>query len=123
MTNLTETELGMLFGGLRAAVTVADEEYRIIFMNDLAIEHYGTRGGEALIGTDLLDCHNPDSQANLRELYARYRAADLTPTRYHEDKGDGLGKSIVFMPLVVEGQFQGIAELMWNERSDLVFEE
>jgi len=114
---------GALFGGLRAAVTVADEEYRIIFMNDLALEHYADRGGETLVGTDLLDCHNAESQALLRQMYARYRAGDLTPTRYHTDKGDGLGKSILFIPLIVEGQFRGIAELIWFERAELVFEE
>ena len=120
---ISKAEPGALFGGLRAAVTIADEEYRIVFMNDLAIEHYATRGGEALVGTNLLDCHNTDSQASLRQMYARYRAGDLTPTRHHTDKGNGLGKSIVFIPLVVKDQFRGVAELLWYERSDLVFEE
>ena len=121
MTDLTE--LGAMFGGLRASVTIADEEYRIIFMNDLAIEHYADRGGAALLGTDLLDCHNAESQAVLRQMYARYRAGDLAPTRYHEDRGGGLARSIVMIPLIVADQFRGIAELGWNERSDLVFEE
>ncbi len=121
MTDMAE--LGALFGGLRASVTVADEEFRIIFMNDMAIEHYGYGGGEALIGTDLLDCHNADSQAMLREMYARYRAGDLIPTRYHTDKGDDIGKSSVFIPLIVQGQFRGVVELIWNERSELVFKE
>jgi len=120
MINLTEP--GTLFGGLRTTVTVADEGYRIVFMNDLAIEHYATRGGETLVGTNLLDCHSTRSQAQIREMYTRYRAGDLTPTRYHEDKENGLGKSIVFIPLVVGEQFRGIAELMWDERSELVFE-
>ncbi|MBU0702347.1 MAG: hypothetical protein KKC18_00575 [Chloroflexi bacterium] len=121
MTGLTE--LGALFDGLRAAVTIADEEYRIIFMNDLALEHYADRGGEALVGTDLLDCHNDESQTQLRQMYARYRAGDLTPTRYRKDEGNGLGKSDVMIPLVVEGRFRGITELIWHERPDLVFEE
>jgi hypothetical protein len=121
MTNLPESNT--LLGGLRAAVTVADETYYIVFMNDLAVEHYATRGGEALVGTNLLDCHNADSQAQIRQMYARYRAGDLTPTRYHEDKGNGFGKSIVLIPLVIEDQFRGVAELIWNECSDLVFEE
>ena len=55
-------------------------------------------------------------------MYARYRAGDLTPTRYHKDKGDGFGRSIIFIPLVVQSQFRGVAELIWNERSELVFE-
>ena len=120
---IEHSKLGALFEGLRAAVTIADEEFRILFMNDLAIEHYTYGGGEALIDTDLLDCHNADSQAKLCQMYARYRAGDLTPTRYHTDKGAGLGKSIVFIPLVVKGQFRGVAELIWHERSDLVFED
>lgn len=121
MTDLAE--LGTLFGGLRVAVTVVDEEYRIVFMNDLAIEHYDYRGGEALIGTDLLDCHNAKSQDLIRQAYTRYRAGDLTPTRYREDKGDDRGKGVIHIPLVVKGQFRGIAELIWKERSDLLFEE
>jgi PAS domain-containing protein len=121
MINLAE--LGTLFSGLRAAVTIANEEYRIVFMNDLAIEHYGSRGGEALVGTNLLDCHNADSQAQLHQMYARYRANDLIPTRYHNNEPGGSGKSILLIPLIVGGQFRGVAELMWRERSELVFEE
>jgi hypothetical protein len=119
---ISQDELGALFGGLRAIVTVADEDSRIIFMNDLAIEHYGDRGGETLIGTSLRDCHSPASQNRIRQMYARYRAGDLTPTRYHEEKGDGLAENIVLIPLVVEGQFRGVAELIWSERPELVFE-
>lgn len=121
MNNLSE--LSILFAGLRAAITIANEEYRIIFMNDLAIEHYATRGGETLIGANLLDCHNADSQDKLRQMYICYHTGDLIPTRYHENKEDGSGKNNLFIPLVVDGQFRGIAELIWHERSDLVFEE
>ena len=116
-------ETHALLGGLRASVTVADETFRIIFMNDLAIEHYAYGGGQDLVGTDLLDCHNAESQAMLQDMYARYRAGDLTPTRYHEDKGDGLGRSILFLPLMIDEQFRGVVELIWHERADLVLVE
>ena len=116
-------EPGTLLGGLRAAVTIADEEYRIVFMNDLAIEHYGSRGGAALIGTNLLDCHNAESQMQLRQMYSRYQVGDLCPTRYREETGNGRWKSALFIPVVVRGQFQGVTELLWTERTDLVFEE
>lgn len=114
-------ELGALLAGLRVAVTVADEAYRIIFMNDMALEHYAAQGGEHLIGTDLLDCHNATSQANLHRMVERYRNGDLAPTRYHIAKQDGHIQSIVLIPLIVDGQFKGIAELLWAERPDLVF--
>jgi len=123
MTHMMELqELGKLFAGLRAAVTIADEQGCIAFLNDLALEHYGDRGGEGLIGTSLQDCHNPQSQAKITEMYARYRAGDFTPTRYHSKKEDGLGESIVLIPLLVDGQFRGVAELMWDERPELIFE-
>lgn len=116
------SELGALFAGLRTTVTIADEDARIVFLNDRAIAHYADRGGRALIGTNLHDCHNPTSQERIRQMYARYRAGDLSPTRYHEGKGDGTAHSIVVIPITVEGQFRGIAELMWSERPELVFE-
>ena len=119
---IAEQKLGKLFAGLRATVTIADEQGRIIFLNDLALEHYGDRGGKDLIGTSLHKCHNPESQAKIRETYARYRAGEFTPTRYHSDKEGGLAESIVLIPLLADGRFSGVAELMWHERSELVFE-
>jgi PAS domain S-box-containing protein len=118
---MDQNDLGTLFQGLRAITTLADENGRIVYMNDLAIEYYGDRGGEDLLGTDLDDCHNPESQEKIKELYARYRAGDTTPVRYHKGKGDGLARNIVYFPLVLDGRFRGVAELMWDERPELVF--
>jgi len=118
---LSPHELGALFGGLRTTVTVADEDGLIVFLNDLAAAHYADRGGSELVGSNLNDCHNPASQRKIREMYSRYRAGDLSPTRYHEEQEDGTAQSIVVIPIVVEGQFRGIAELMWTERPELVF--
>ena len=55
---------------------------------------------------------------------ARYRAITRyrTPTRYHAEKEGGASESIVHIPLMVGGEFRGIAELIWNERADLVFD-
>lgn len=116
------TELGQLFEGLRAVLTIADETGHIVFLNDLAQEHYGGRGGGDLVGTHLNDCHNPTSQAEIEKMYARYRAGDFTPTRYYEKKEDGIGETIVLIPLAVDGRVRGVAELMWNERPELVIE-
>lgn len=117
--------LGDLFEGLRAAVTIADEDFQIRFMNDRAAAFYAEDGGLELIGKDLLDCHPRDEhKALIRAAYDRYRAGDLTPTRYHHSEKDGSApQSIVHIPLMVGGDFRGIAELIWNERADLVFDD
>ncbi len=120
---IEKAELGALFGGLRAGVTIADQDFLITFMNDRARVFYAEDGGGELVGKNLLDCHNAEQTAVIREAYARYRAGDLTPTRYHQaQKEDSAPESIVHIPLMVEGKFRGIAELIWNERADLVFD-
>ena len=120
---IDKAELGSLFGGLSAGVTIADQDFLITFMNDRARVFYAEDGGGELVGKNLLDCHNAEHAALIRNAYERYRADDLTPTRYHRAQNeDGAPESIVHIPLIVEGQFRGIAELIWNERADLVFE-
>lgn len=114
--------LGTLFDGLRAAVTIADQDFEISFMNDRAAAFYAEDGGLELIGRNLLDCHRDEHKRVIRAAYTRYRSGDLTPTRYHTQKEGGALESIVHIPLMVEGQFRGVAELIWNERANLVFD-
>ena len=109
---IDRAELGVLFDGLRASVTIADQDFRIRFMNDRSIAFYAEDGGAELVGKNLLDCHNAEQGTVIRDAYARYRA----------QKEDGAPESIVHIPLMVEGQFRGIAELIWKERADLVFD-
>ena len=49
-------------------VLVADTEHTIIYMNSAAVDHY--TGGETLMGTSLLDCHNEDSREMMIEVLA-----------------------------------------------------
>ncbi len=44
-----------------AAVVICNLQHTIIYMNPTAIEHYSKRGGAALIGQSILDCHNENS--------------------------------------------------------------
>ena len=45
----------------RAPVVVCDLDHTIVYMNPVAIERYAKRGGKALIGQSLLNCHNDKS--------------------------------------------------------------
>ena len=94
-TVIDKAALGTLFDGLRAAVTIADQDYQISFMNDRAAEFYAEDGGEKLIGRNLLDCHRDEHKTVIRAAYDRYRVCDLTPTRYHAQKEDGALESIL----------------------------
>ncbi len=50
------------------AVTVADRELVIRYMNDKAIATWADKGGASLIGKDLAECHNPKSREMIQRL-------------------------------------------------------
>lgn len=52
----------------RCAVVICNLEHEIIYMNPAAIENYSKRGGEKLIGQNLMDCHNAVSQEKIRQV-------------------------------------------------------
>jgi len=53
-----------------ANVVVCDLDHKIVYMNPIACERYAKRGGAALMGRSLMDCHNPDSQEKIRKVIA-----------------------------------------------------
>jgi PHP family Zn ribbon phosphoesterase len=50
------------------AVTICDTDGIIVYMNDKSILNYAKRGGIALIGQCLFDCHQPASNEKIKEL-------------------------------------------------------
>ena len=63
------------------AVTVADTEWKILYMNEKASEVFAKRGGrEVLVGGNLMACHPEGARAKLRELLASGRTTP-TPSR------------------------------------------
>ncbi|MBQ4523233.1 MAG: PAS domain-containing protein [Lachnospiraceae bacterium] len=45
----------------KSAVVICDINHKIIYMNPVACQKYSKRGGEALVGSNLLKCHNSKS--------------------------------------------------------------
>jgi PAS domain S-box-containing protein len=52
----------------RCAVVICDLEHTIIYMNPSAIDHYSKYGGKKLIGQSIMDCHNEESRAKMRQV-------------------------------------------------------
>ena len=50
-----------------APVVLCDLEHTVLYMNPTAIKRYASRGGAALVGKSLLDCHTPKA----REIICR----------------------------------------------------
>lgn len=54
----------------RCAVVICNTTHEIIYMNPAAIERYANRGGAALVGQSLLDCHNAQSVEQIKKVVA-----------------------------------------------------
>ena len=55
-------------------VVICDLEHTIVYMNPSAAERYGKRGGYALVGRSLLDCHNADSNEKIKQVVDWFKA-------------------------------------------------
>lgn len=54
----------------RASVVICDLDHNIIYMNPAAVKRYEKRGGADLIGRSLLNCHNEQSNAIIKNVVA-----------------------------------------------------
>ena len=59
----------------REAVVLCDLDHTIVYMNPAAKERYGSRGGAALVGRNLLDCHNERSRETIIRVVDWFRAS------------------------------------------------
>ena len=87
------------------AITVSDLDGIILDMNDRAAADYADRGGRALIGTNMLDCHPEPARTKVKQLLeARQRNV------YTIEK-KGVRKLIYQSPWYESGVCRGFVEL------------
>lgn len=69
------------------AVVICSLEHEILYMNPAAISRYAKSGGKELIGSSLLDCHNPKSQKRIKEVLAWFEKKESNNIIYtfHND--------------------------------------
>lgn len=59
-----------------APIVICDLNHTIVYMNPTAIERYAKRGGEKLIGSSLLDCHNGDSNEKIKKVIGWFEQSE-----------------------------------------------
>jgi PAS domain-containing protein len=115
MSELVDAKvLRALLDGLQGEIVIADENIDIAYMNEAAIRHYEKDGGAALIGRSLLDCHNPESGREIKEMYEAFASGDLQARQWLLAK-DGYARRVIVMPIMRDGQVKGCLELVVEE--------
>jgi transcriptional regulator with PAS, ATPase and Fis domain len=87
------------------AVTVCDQEGRIVEMNGKSIEVFAADGGAKLMGTDVLDCHPEPSRSKLKDMMEKRR------TNVYTIQKKGKKKLIYQSPWSDEGRYAGFVEI------------
>lgn len=71
----------------RNAVVICDMEHKIVYMNPAAEKRYSKRGGGALVGKSLLDCHGEKSREAIKTVtdwFGKSRENNIIYTFYNE---------------------------------------
>jgi transcriptional regulator with PAS, ATPase and Fis domain len=89
-----------------AGVTVCDVEGIILEMNDRSAQMFKERGGRALLGSNVLDCHPEPSRTKLRSLMEKRQASTYTTEK------KGRRKLIHQAPWYRGGQYAGFVEIV-----------
>lgn len=82
----------------RAAVVLCDLNHTIVYMNPAAVENYKKRGGAALLGQNLMNCHNPHSRAAIIKV-VEWFAADVTHNLVYTSRDEEKNRDIYMVAL------------------------
>ena len=94
--------------GISVAATVCDRQGLCLYMNEHAAKLFAKSGGRALVGKNLLDCHDEPA----RSRFAAQLAAP-SPNTYTIEK-NGVRKLIHQTPWYAEGAFAGVVEMSFE---------
>lgn len=81
-----------------APVVLCDLCHTILYMNPVAVARYAKRGGAALVGQSLLDCHNAQSNAMIEKVVAWF-AQDQSHNIVYTFRNDQEDKDVYMVAL------------------------
>lgn len=87
----------------RSAIVVCDLNHTIIYMNKTAINKHAKRGGDKLIGQNLLDCHNEHSREMIIKILNWFKE-DINNNMIYTFKNEKENKDVYMVALRDENQ-------------------
>lgn len=88
------------------AITICDENFMIVYMNERSEQEFAKYGGGKLIGQNLLKCHNEKSNVLIRKILK-----DGVSHSYTRKTKDGRTKVIQQSPWIENQTIRGVVEI------------
>jgi transcriptional regulator with PAS, ATPase and Fis domain len=88
------------------SITVCDREGQIIEMNAASVEYFQDDGGEALLGSSVVECHPEPSRSRLCQMMEKHQA-----NIYTIEKG-GIKELVCQVPWFHKGEYAGFVEIL-----------
>lgn len=93
---------------LGAAITVSDRDGNILYMNGKSASSFAKRGGKALEGSNLRECHKPESWQKIIRIMETGKANCYTIEK------NGIKKMIWQAPWYVNNSMEGLVEFSFE---------
>ena len=91
-----------------AAITICDKGGKIIEMNEKAADMFRDDGGRELIGKNIFDCHNEQSNKIIKELITENKSNTYTIEK------NGIKKFIYQSPWYENNELKGLVEIVFQ---------
>ena len=103
-----------LFGETAVAVIAADEHSKIVYQNERCRSLFGEAFGRSdYVGTDMSECHRPETTELMRAHYRQYAAREAA-FHHHQVEGAGGVATVVDVPVFEDGVFRGVVEFIFE---------
>ncbi len=93
-------------------IVICNTEHIIIYMNPTAVKRYEKRGGAALVGKSIFDCHNSHTREIIESVTEKFRTTpDLNKFYTYSKTWDGEDSDVYMVALRNKnGEFIGYYE-------------
>ncbi len=107
-------DVAKMFETLNAAVMTSDTNFKIIYANDKCRKRFKKAWNiENLVGTDMADCHKPETMEKLKTLYQEFAEKKKKLHYYTKDIPDGK-LTFVDVPFYDGDNFAGVVEFIFE---------
>lgn len=103
-----------MFHNVRVAIVASDADFNVIYANERCKEVFKSLlQMENFVGTNMSQCHKPETMEKLRKLYQEYREKKRSSDYYTMDIPDGKA-TIVNVPFYDGETFAGVVEFIFE---------